>query len=132
MFLYIAAGVFVAAVVILVIYIMVTWKATRETQNDIKKTMDEIKNQLDGVSTEATALLQKTNQLAEDVNEKSAKLDVLFDGVKGVGSSVQSFNDTLKNFSTKMKTTASTETEDASQVVKWGTVLMDLWQRKKE
>lgn len=131
-FLYIAIGIFVAAVVVLIVTMLMTWKSARQTQGRMADTMDGLKDQVEGLTTEANQLVNKANHLADDVNQKSAKLDVLVDGLKEVGVTLQSFNSTLRNFSAQMETPAVNKTEDASQVVKWGTVLMDLWQQKKK
>lgn len=131
-FLYIAAAVAVIAIVVFVIFMIVAYKSIKSTYDDMAVTLKELESQMNSITDETTALLTKTNDLAEDMNEKSAKLDVLFDGVRGVGTTVQSFNSTLRNFSTRIKQTDSDENGNASEVLKWGNVLIDLWKKKSK
>jgi len=132
MFLYIAIGIFVVAFVVLVVYAIMTLKSYKDMEKNVSKTLDELQIQMEGITSETTSLLKKANNLVDDVDNKSAKLDALFDGIKGIGMTIQSFNDTLKNLSSSINASTTNDNENASQVVKWGTVLMDLWQKNKK
>src|SRR5699024_4459875 len=132
MFLYIAIGIFVVAFVVLVVYAIMTLKSYKDMEKNVSKTLDELQIQMEGITSETTSLLKKANNLVDNVDNKSAKLDSLFDGIKGIGMTIQSFNDTLKKLSSSINASSANDNENASQVVKWGTVLMDLWQKNKK
>lgn len=131
-FLSISIAIAVIAIVVLVVFVIIAYKSIKRTYDDMAVTIKELEQQMNSITTETTALLNKTNKIADDVSEKSAKLDVLFDGVRGVGTTVQSFNNTLKNFSSRIKTSNTDEEGNASQVLKWGNVLIDLWKKKNK
>ncbi|MFZ3580097.1 DUF948 domain-containing protein [Virgibacillus sp. DJP39] len=129
--LYIAAIIVAIAFAVLVIYLAMTLKATQRTLNNVADTVEDLEKQLQGITTETTALLNKTNRLAEDVEQKSSKLNGLFDGVRGIGETVKDFNQSLRKITTKVSVSAEQNQEKASQAVKWGTAMFDLWKKKK-
>src|SRR5690625_1961243 len=129
--LYIAAIIAAAAFVVLVVYAIVTRKEAKKTMSNVHETLNSLDKQMQGVTTEATQLLNKTKRLAEDLNQKSEKVDGLFDGAKNIGKSVKGFNQSLKQLSNSISKTASEDPEKVSQAVKWGSAIIDLWKKKK-
>lgn len=129
--LYIAAFIAVVAFVVFVIYAVITMKAAKQTLTEVLGTLNNLEKQMGDISSEATALLNKTNKLADDVNQKSTKLDGLFEGAKGIGETVRDFNQSLKKLSNSVASTASQKTDKSSQAVKWGVALMDILKNKK-
>lgn len=129
--LYIAAGIAALAFVILVVYVIITLKATRQTLNDVSGTLQGLEKQMQGVTSEATQLLNKTNRLAEDMNQKSSKLDSLFEGAKGIGNTLQDFNQTLAHLSKIISKHSKEDQEKAAQAVKWGASLFEFWNNRK-
>lgn len=130
--LYISVVIAVIAILALATFIFVTVKSAKTTFSKVQVTLDSLESQLNGITTETETLLNQTNKIATDINEKSEKVDVLFDGVKGVGSTIQSFNKTLSTFTDNINAEAIPENGQASQVAKWGSVILDLWQKKKQ
>lgn len=129
--LYIAAIIAAVAFAVLVIYLAKTLVATKRTLNDVADTLEGMEKQLQGITSETTELLIKTNRLADDVSEKSAKLNGVFDGIRGIGSTVKDFNQSLSIVSTKITNAATENQEKAAQAVKWGAAMMELWKKKK-
>lgn len=132
--LYIAALIFALAFAVLVVYLSKTLKAAQHTLDNVASTLGGLEKQMEGISVETTALLNKTNHLADDIGDKSQKLNTLVDGVKGIGDSVQDFNESLHSISTNLKQSAQSNTDTAAQAMKWGQVGMDLykkWQKEK-
>ena len=129
--LYIAALIAAVAFAVLVIYLAMTLKASTRTLNNVANTLEGLEKQMQGITSETTELLHKTNVLADDVSQKTAKLDGLFDGVKGIGETVQDFNKTLKQFSSSVSRAAVENQDKASQAVTWGAALFDLIKKKK-
>lgn len=129
--LYIAALIFALAFAVLVVYLGKTLKAAQHTLESVANTLDGIEHQMQGITRETTDLLHKTNELAEDIKGKSAKLDVVFDGVKGIGETVQEFNESLRTLSAEITRTAKQEDDKVAQTVKWGAAIIDLVKRNK-
>src|SRR5699024_6330330 len=94
--LYVAIIIAVIALVVLTIYIINTLKVTKQFLNDVTTTLDGIETQMKGVTDETTTLLTKTNRLADDVEEKSAKVDQLINGAKGIGETMNEFDQSLQ------------------------------------
>lgn len=130
--LYIAALLAAIAFAVLVIYLAFTLKAAQRTLTNVADTLEGLEKQMEGITVETTALLNKTNKLAEDMNEKSQKVNTLVEGVQNIGNSVKDFNQSIRLVSTRVSTLAEKNTDKAAEAVKWGTVLIDLWNRRKK
>lgn len=130
--LYIAALIAAVAFAVLVIFLARTLTAVRRTMNNVADTLEGVEKQMEGITLETTALLNKTNKLAEDVGEKSQKLNTLVDGVKGIGDTVQEFNHSIRSVSRGLTQSANTNTDTATQAMKWGQVAINLWKKAKK
>jgi uncharacterized protein YoxC len=129
--LYIAALIVAIAFAVLVIYISKVLKETKRTMAHVADTLEGLERQMEGITIETTALLNKTNKLAEDVSEKSLRMNTLVDGIKGIGDTVQDFNRSLRGVSSRI-TSMSEENKDATaQAVKWGTIALEFWKKRK-
>lgn len=126
--LYIAALIAAIAFAVLVGFIIITLKPALY---QITSTVESMKKQMEDLTTETTALLNKTNKLADDMHYKSTKLNGLFDGIKGIGETVNDFNQSLRRISTHITTAAAKDQDKAAQAVKWGAALMNLWKKNK-
>src|SRR5699024_11941459 len=100
--------------------------------NQVDHTLASQEKQMEGTTTETTSLLGKKNRLADDVNQKAMKMDVLFDGMKEIGETTKEFNQSLRQLSAKISQASSQNQEKVSQAVKWGTAIMDLWKKNKK
>lgn len=129
--LYIAALITAIAFAVLVGYLAMTLKATQRTLDNVANTIESLEKQMEGITTETTALLHKTNKLAEDMHYKSTKLNGVFDGIKGIGETINDFNGSLRQISTHITKAAAEDQDKAAQAVKWGAALIDLWKKKK-
>ncbi len=122
------------AFLVLVIFLAKTLKSLQGTLASVSDTLKGVEKQLDGVTRETTLLLQKTNDLADDIKQKSASLNSVVDAVKGVGVTVSEFNGTLQNITTTVDRQVEESKEKVSQIIQWGNVLWELkdkWQERK-
>src|SRR5690606_34845553 len=85
-----------------------------------------------GITSETTELLNKTNKLAEDIQEKSEKLNSVVDAVKGVGESVSGFNSSIMRVSDSITTEAERNSDKIAQVVQWSNVVLGILDKVKE
>ncbi|GEL77189.1 DUF948 domain-containing protein [Tenuibacillus multivorans] len=130
--LHISALIASIAFLILVIYISYTLVSVRKTFHHMANTTEALEKQMQGITHETTELLKKTNYMAADISGKTDKLDVLFDGVKGIGQTVQEFNESLQKLSDELKEQASEHAEKTSQTIKWGEAAIHLWKKYKD
>ncbi|WP_188206459.1 DUF948 domain-containing protein [Alkalibacillus aidingensis] len=128
----IAAIAFAIGFIVLVIYISRTLKSVTKTLDNVASTVKGFEEQMEGVSKETERLLNKTNRLAEDITEKTEKMDVLFDGIKGIGYTVNQFNESLQKLSEEIQDQANEHAAQTSQTIKWGEAAIHLWKRYKE
>ena len=129
--LYIAALIFALAFVALVIYIIRVLKETERTMANVASTLDGLEQQMNGITTETTLLLSRTNDLAEDINQKSQRVNQVVDSIGGLGTTITDFNRSLQHVSDAIIDKASENHEEAAQVIKWGTVIMELYNKRK-
>lgn len=130
--LYIAAIVAAIAFLILCISLAKTLSSLKNTLHSVSGTLDGLTQQLEGVTTETTALLHKTNVLAEDILQKSEKLNTVVDAVKDVGESVTGLNTTVRRVSSSIATEAERNSDKIAQVVQWSNVVIDILGKVKE
>jgi len=130
--LYVAALIAALAFALIAIYLAKTLKSLSRTFDSVADTLDGFEQQMQGITHETTELLHKTNELAEDIQGKTAKLDVLFDGVKGIGETVKDFNESLQTLSSEITRTAEQEDDKVAKTVKWGAAIIDIFQRRKQ
>ncbi|WLR44207.1 DUF948 domain-containing protein [Bacillus carboniphilus] len=129
--LYLSVALIAVAFTVLVVYLAKALKSMSNTLNQVSGTLEGMEKQLQGITTETTSLLHKTNALAEDVQQKSERLNVLVDGIKDVGTTVQSFNDSLQRASTSVSNQVHQNKEKVSQVIQWSNVFIDIWDKVK-
>lgn len=133
--LYLSAALAALAFLVLVIYLSATLKSLKETLNSVSDTLKGLEKQLEGVTSETTLLLKKTNALAEDLQDKSERLNTVVDAVKDVGLSVKKFNGALQTITDTVDRQVDESKEKVSQIVQWTNVLLELkdkWQARKQ
>ena len=132
--LYLSVAIIAIAFLVLVIYLSKTLKSLQLTLDSVSKTLMGLEKQVEGVTTETTLLLQKTNTLADDLQQKSESLNSVVDSVKNVGVTVNKFNQSLQNITDTVDHQVSQNRERISQVMQLGCVLLELknkWKAKK-
>ena len=129
----IASGVIIVAVAfaVLVLYLAQTLKSTQRTLNNVADTLEGVERQVEGITTETTLLLQKTNDLAEDVNHKVARLNSVFEGVEEVGDTFNNLTRSMKKLSNSISVSSEEDVEKATEAVKWSTAIMNIWRNRK-
>jgi uncharacterized protein YoxC len=133
--LYLSVALIAIAFLVLVIYLAKTLKSLQGTLSSVSSTLIGLEKQLDGVTKETKELLQKTNALADDIQEKSQNLTSVVTAVKDVGTTVNKFNGTLKNLTQSFDVQVEENKEKISQIVQWGNVFLELkdkWTAKKQ
>lgn len=129
----IAVAVIIVAVAfaVLVLYLAQTLKATQRTMNNVADTLEGLEKQIEGITSETTLLLQKTNDLVEDVNHKTAKLDSMFEGVEVIGDSFHGLTKTLSRLTATITNTSDQDIKKASEAVKWGSAIFSFMKKKQ-
>jgi uncharacterized protein YoxC len=133
--LYLSVALIAIAFLVLVIFLATTLKSFQVTLTSVSKTLVGLEKQLDSVTAETTILLQKTNALADDIQQKSESLNSVVEAVKDVGSTVTKFNGTLQNITNSVDRQVEESKEKLSQIVQWSNIFLELkdkWQARKQ
>jgi uncharacterized protein YoxC len=133
--LYLSVALIAIAFFVLVIFLSTTLKSFQVTLTSVSKTLSGLEKQLDGVTAETTILLQKTNALADDIQQKSDRLNSVVEAVKDVGTTVTKFNGTLQNITNSVDKQVEESKEKVSQIVQWSNIVLELkdkWQARKQ
>lgn len=132
--LYIAAIVAAIGFLILCVALAMTLNSLKNTLKEVSGTVSGLESQLQGVTLETTNLLHKTNELAEDIQVKSEKMNTVVDAVKGVGNSVTDLNASIRRITSTVSSQVEDNEEKIAQVVQWSNVVMgirDKWKERK-
>ncbi|PKR84333.1 DUF948 domain-containing protein [Heyndrickxia camelliae] len=133
--LYLSVALIAVAFLILVISLTKTLKSMKITMDRVSKTMEDLEGQLQGITSETTLLLHKTNELAEDIQNKSEKLNTVVYAVQDIGTTIKEFNGSIRKVSSNLSTQVVHNQDKIAQVLQWGSVLKELkdkWMEKKE
>ncbi|TDL98608.1 DUF948 domain-containing protein [Macrococcus brunensis] len=130
------AGIIAAiAFLILCIGIVIVLLSVKKNLDHVAKTLDGVEGQIQGITRESTDLLHKTNRLAEDVQDKSARLNTVVDAVQGIGGTVNNLNSHVDRVTTSITQNIANNKDQIAQVVQWSNVAMevaDKWKMRKE
>lgn len=129
--LYIAALIAAVAFAVLVVFLAMVLNQAKRTLSNVADTLDGFEEQMRGITSESAELLHKTNKLAEDVSDKTSRINPLVDGFKGIGESLIDFSDTLKSISHRLTTVAEQNKEQTAQAMNWGSVGLELYKKFK-
>lgn len=129
--LYIAALIAAVSFAVLVVFLAMVLNQAKRTLSNVADTLDGFEEQMRGITSESAELLHKTNKLAEDVSDKTSRINPLVDGFKGIGESLIDFSDTLKSISHRLTTVAEQNKEQTAQAMNWGSVGLELYKKFK-
>lgn len=132
--LYIAAIIAAIAFLVLCISLAVTLFSVKKTLNNVVGILEGLDTNLQNVTKETADLLHKTNELAEDIQQKSVKLNTVVDAVKDVGSSVSGLNQSIQRITSSVTSEVEKNEEKIAQVVQWSNVILsvrDKWKERK-
>ncbi|GAF64266.1 DUF948 domain-containing protein [Alkalihalobacillus trypoxylicola] len=129
--LYISALIVAVAFAILVIYLVRTLKSANKTLTHVASTMESLEKQINGITKETEQLLHRTNALADDIQKKSESLNPVFSSVKDLGQSFQQVNQSIQHVSNTITAKTNQQSEQIAQVVQWGQVALDFYEKLK-
>ncbi|QQZ10581.1 DUF948 domain-containing protein [Heyndrickxia vini] len=133
--LYLSVALIAVAFLILVISVSKTLNSVKETLNQVSKTMEGIEGQMQGITGETTMLLHKTNALAEDIQQKSEKLNTVVYAVQDVGTTIKSLNESVRRVTNNVTHQVEKNQDKMTQVIQWSNVfkeIKDKWAENKE
>lgn len=115
-----AALIIVVSIVFLVIHIIKTIKASKETLNHVNGIMDNFEKQTEGIAFQITLITDKTNDLSKDFSDKSSKLDTLFFGLDAFKDIIKQLVQAMKLMSTNVTNFTDAELVETKSALFWG------------
>lgn len=97
MYLWIALGILVLAIIIAGIGAFLFMKGMKEPMKKIKGSMDKLKDRMDKLNLEASSLKHTTTELSEEIAVKSEKVSVLTDAITGTKNSLIDLNASVRS-----------------------------------
>lgn len=107
-------------------------KSLQLTLKNVASTLEGLEGQMQGITTETAQLLHKTNQLAEDIQDKSAKLNTVVDAVQGIGGSINQFNTSIKQAAGAVTSSVERNQEKVTDVVSWSNAALEIYKKWKQ
>lgn len=114
--LYIALGILVLGLIIAVAGVVIMLKGIKEPMKEMKGSADNLKGRVDKLMLETTHLQHTTNELKEDIQQKSEKVAVLVDGAKGTINSVIDMNSVVRSITSGISQKVENDPAHRSQV----------------
>lgn len=123
--LYLSVALIAVAFAILVFYIIQTLKSVKVTLDTVSKTIDDLEEQVEGITKETTELLQKTNLLADDIQQKSESLNSVVASAKNIGTTVDKFNKSLQSVSENVTSKITSNESKIAQIAQAGMIIFE-------
>lgn len=126
------------AFLVLVYYIIKTLKAIQKSAEEMNQGLIHINSQIDVIGKETTELLQNTNKLTVDLQEKSKSLDSIFQSIDDVGSAVQQVTASARQVSSSLADTVQRSVQKVNsqqnkldEWLKYFTLGLSVWEKMK-
>lgn len=134
MWLYIALAIVVLALIVAGIGVFLFIKGMKEPMKKIKGSADNLKDRMDKLKLETTSLQHHTNELKEDMQQKSEKVTVFLDAAKGTKNSVVDLNASVHAITSGIASRVDRDRSKTAQVNQWTNTafgLLDLAKNRK-
>ena len=119
------------AFVVLVFFLARVLSNVNRTLGSVANTTENLERQLDGITMEVTALLHKTNRLVDTVEEKTELLAPVAHALDELGTSLNEVTESVRTVSSSVHVAADENKEQIAQAVRWGSVAVELFNKKK-
>ncbi|MGL4521967.1 MAG: DUF948 domain-containing protein [Bacilli bacterium] len=117
---------------VLVIYLVKTLKTVQLTLIELTSTLQKTEHHLGELTQETKELVATSQQLVEDLNDKSKRLNHLVDAVDDVGITLHSFSKNVRKLSTEVVETATIAVPKVQNAFKVAETLNKLWNQFKK
>jgi uncharacterized protein YoxC len=97
----------------------------QKSVTELQGTVNSLANHLEELAIETKQLVRKTNELAEDLQNKSRAIDSIFESLAGFGDSMKRLNNTIQSVSERVQDSFASSGQRISQIAQWGQVVLD-------
>lgn len=128
----VSVAIIAIAFCVLVYYVVTTLKTFAKSLERLTATVDRLEGKVDEITTETTGLIKKVNTLTDDVQEKSAKLNKIFDFSEEIAKTIYKFNESLSDISAGILKQVRENQDKIVQVIQWGNIILELKEKWSE
>lgn len=125
----IAALIVAVGFAVLVIFLAKVLINLSKTLSHVADMTGEIKEPVHGILNNGKEMLHITNKLAEDVHEKSERLNPFVDNVKGIGNKLNDLTNSFKTANRHLSTTVEQNEDKAALAMTWGVAGVQLYKK---
>jgi len=90
--LYVSALIASLSLLLIAIFVVITLKSAKQTMGEVSETLKRVETKLAGITKQSELLMEKTNRIAEDAENKLQTLNSLSDSAKNIGISTDHMN----------------------------------------
>lgn len=95
--LYASAIIATIALVLIAIFIVMTYKSFKQSMGEVNETVSRIQNKINQVTDKANGLLEKTDKMAEDADEKLQAFQQLGESAKELEETTRNLDVSFQN-----------------------------------
>ncbi|MDS9471258.1 DUF948 domain-containing protein [Sporosarcina pasteurii] len=100
--LYASAAIAALALVIIAIFVIITYKSAKKTMDDVKQTVSRVETKVTYVTEKANGLLEKTNHIAEDAEQKLQAFEQLSKSAKDLEQTTRHLDASFQDIAQKV------------------------------
>ncbi|TRM11206.1 DUF948 domain-containing protein [Lentibacillus cibarius] len=130
---YIGIFLFAVAFAVVAIFASVALKRAANTMETLGETLSDVEKKMKHITPELQKMLEETGRTADDINDKVAAADGVFDSLNHMGTSISACNQMLHSKTTKLPAFMSPRFMDRlTDTLKWGEVANQVYRKWKK
>ncbi|EIM08583.1 hypothetical protein A1A1_00765 [Planococcus antarcticus DSM 14505] len=122
--LYIALAIFVVGLIIAIVGVVMLISGIKEPVKKMKGSANNLKERVDKLNLEATTLSHHANELKEDLQMKTEKVNALIDAGKGTVNSVIDLNASVRAITSNISSRVDHDKQSVAQVNQYSNTAM--------
>ncbi|WP_179151974.1 DUF948 domain-containing protein [Oceanobacillus senegalensis] len=114
------------------IYISVFLKRLTDVTRSLGYTLKDVEEQFGYITPQLMTTIKEAQQTVDELEENMNATDSVFDSVDNVGKSINSLNDTYKNYKEKITDEQfQKQLKPTVELIKWGEALTQVFKKTK-
>lgn len=104
--LYISAAVAAASLLLIAVFVIIAVKNATKMMKEVSNTMDRMENKISGITAKSDELVERTNRIATDVENKVQRLESVSQSAQYIGESAENLKSSFSSISRQIATPA--------------------------
>lgn len=118
------------AFALVIIYISLVLKRVSNTMETLGETLGEVEEKLQYITPQLRTTVNETGKVVDDLHDKVAVADNLFDSLENIGTSLNASQKLLNQETKKLPEFKSSQSmEQITEGIKWGDVALRLYKK---